>query len=62
MIEARGLSKRYGDKVAVDDLSLYGAARPGDRLPRAERRGQARNGIVAFIAAGAVAGSAGEWP
>jgi ABC-type uncharacterized transport system ATPase subunit len=27
MIEARGLSKRYGDKVAVDDLSL--TVRPG---------------------------------
>jgi ABC-type multidrug transport system ATPase subunit len=27
MIEARGLSKRYGDKVAVDDLSF--TVRPG---------------------------------
>ena len=27
MIEARGLSKRYGDKVAVDDLTFI--VRPG---------------------------------
>lgn len=27
MIEARGLSKRYGDKLAVDDLSFM--VRPG---------------------------------
>jgi len=27
MIEARGLSKRYGDKLAVDDLSF--TVRPG---------------------------------
>ncbi len=27
MIEARGLTKRYGDKVAVDDLSF--TVRPG---------------------------------
>ena len=40
MIEVQGLTKRYGDKVAVDDLTLHRAARRRDRLPRAERRRQ----------------------
>ena len=40
MIEAFGLTKRYGQKTAVDDLTF--TVRPGDRhrLPRAQRRGQ----------------------
>ena len=38
MIEARGLTKRYGDTKAVDDLIVHRAARSGDRVPRAERR------------------------
>ena len=35
MIEARGLTKRYGDKAAVDHLTFTRGAGPGDRLPRA---------------------------
>ena len=40
MIEARGLTKRYGDKLAVDGLTF--TVRPGrrHRLPRPERRRQ----------------------
>ena len=40
MIEARGLTKRYGDKVAVDDLSF--TVQPGivTGLPRTQRRRQ----------------------
>ena len=40
VIETRGLRKQFGDKVAVADLSLRGAAGRGVRLPRAQRRGQ----------------------
>ncbi len=40
MIQARGLTKRYGPVVAVDDLTFEVAAGPGDRVPRPERRGQ----------------------
>jgi hypothetical protein len=40
MIEAHGLTKRYGDKLAVDGPHLHGAAGRGDRLPGAERAGQ----------------------
>ena len=36
MIEAAGLTKRYGATVAVQDLS-FTIAPPGDRVPRAER-------------------------
>jgi ABC-2 type transport system ATP-binding protein len=32
MIEARGLTKRYGDKLAVDDLTF--TVRPGRAHPR----------------------------
>ena len=40
MIEARGLTKRYGDTLAVDNLSF--SVEPGQdhRFPRPERRGQ----------------------
>ena len=39
MIEARGLTKRYGDKLAVDGLTF--TVRPGgDELPGAERAGK----------------------
>ena len=40
MIEARGLTKRYGDTLAVDNLSF--SVEPGKitGLPRPERRGQ----------------------
>ena len=37
MIEAKGLTKRYGATVAVDDLSFEVETRQGDRLPRPER-------------------------
>jgi hypothetical protein len=40
MIEARGLVKRYGSAAAVDDPQFRRPARHGDRVPRAERRGQ----------------------
>ena len=40
MIEVRGLTKQYGAVRAVDDLTFDVAAGQGDRLPRAERRGQ----------------------
>ena len=40
MIEARGLTKRYGDTLAVDGLSFDVAARPGHGLPRSQRVGQ----------------------
>ncbi len=39
-IEAHGLSKRYGSTLAVDDLTFTVQPGPGDRLRRAERRGQ----------------------
>ena len=39
MIEARGLTKRFGDKLAVDQLSFQCRARPGDRVPWPQRRG-----------------------
>jgi hypothetical protein len=50
MIEAKGLIKRYGDKLAVDDLSF--TVRPGvvTGLPR--RVGEARNGIVTSLPPG----------
>ena len=34
----QGLTKRYGDKTAVDDLTLHRPARRGHRVPRPERR------------------------
>ena len=37
VIEVRGLTKRYGDVVAVDDLSLRRRAGTGDRVPRSQR-------------------------
>ena len=40
MIEARGLTKRYGDKLAVDHLSFTVEPGPDHRLPRPERGGQ----------------------
>ena len=40
VIEVRGLTKRYGDVLAVDDLSFDVEPGHGHRLPRAERRGQ----------------------
>ena len=40
MIEAHNITKRYGEKVAVDDLSFTVRARHRHRLPRPERRGQ----------------------
>ena len=35
MIEARGLTKRYGDKLAVDDLTFTVRPGRGHRVPRA---------------------------
>ena len=40
MIEAVGLSKRYGDHVAVDGVDLDGRRRPHPRRARAQRRRQ----------------------
>ena len=40
VIEARGLSKRYGDLLAVADVSFTRRPRRGGRLPRPERRRQ----------------------
>ena len=40
MITVSGLTKRYGDRTVVDDVSFDPGARHGDRLPRAERRRQ----------------------
>ena len=37
MIESQGLTKDYGDKRAVDDLSFRVRAGHRDGLPRAER-------------------------
>ena len=39
MIEVDGLTKRYGDKTAVDGLRFGGAGR-GHRVPRPERGGE----------------------
>ena len=38
MIQVESLTKRYGDKVAVDDLSFDGRAGARHRLPRTQRR------------------------
>ena len=38
MNEVRGLTKRYGEKVAVNDLTFGVGPEQGDRLPRPERR------------------------
>ena len=40
MIEVHGLTKRYGDKVAVKDLTFTVQPGHGHRLPRSERRRQ----------------------
>ena len=40
MITVSGLTKKYGDRTVVDDVSFDPGARHGDRLPRAERRRQ----------------------
>ena len=40
MIEAAGLTKRYGQTLAVDNLSFTVQPRAGHRLPRPERGGQ----------------------
>ena len=40
MIEARGLTKRYGEHAGGRRPVLRRAARPGDRLPRSQRVGQ----------------------
>ena len=40
MITVSGLTKQYGDRTVVDDVSLHPGARHGDRLPRPERRRQ----------------------
>ena len=40
MIEARQLTKRYGDKTAVDHLTFTVKPGHGHRLPRPQRRGQ----------------------
>ena len=40
MIQARGLTKRYGDKVAVDDFSFTVQPGHGHRLPGPQRRRQ----------------------
>ena len=42
MIEARGLSKRYGDKLAVDDLSFM--VRPG-RVAAGKRGNKRQAGV-----------------
>ena len=40
LIQVSGLTKRFGDTLAVDDLSFTRRAGPGRRIPGAERRGQ----------------------
>ena len=40
MITVDGVTKNYGGHLAVDDVSFIAAARPGHRLPGAERRRQ----------------------
>ena len=40
MIEATGLTKRYGKTVAVDNLSFTVERGQGHRVPRPERGGQ----------------------
>ena len=35
MITVSGLTKKYGDRTVVDDVSFEPGARHGDRLPRA---------------------------
>ena len=40
MITVSGLTKKYGDRTVVDDVSFDAGARHGDRLPRPERRRQ----------------------
>ena len=39
MIEAQNLTKRYGDKTAVDDLTFHREAGARHRLSRAQRLG-----------------------
>ena len=39
-LRLENVTKRYGDKFAVDDLELPGEAGGRDRLPRTQRRGQ----------------------
>ena len=39
MIEARDLTKRYGDKTAVDDVTHH-RSRVGHRVPGPQRRRQ----------------------
>ena len=40
MITVESLTKKYGGFTAVDDVTLHRRARPGDRLPRPQRRRQ----------------------
>ena len=37
MIQATGLTKRYGEKTAVDTLYIHRPARHGDWIPGTER-------------------------
>ena len=58
MIEVRNLSKRYGEKLAVDGLGLCGAARGRDRFLRPKRSGQVDDDAVDRSAGVSRAGAA----